>query len=81
MKRVVVDKGSDILGTTYVICDHPGCSRQFKLTHWDSISAGNEGWFQKKNGEAWCPEHIPEWVSTWRERQAENKARYERMKS
>lgn len=74
MKRVVVE-GSDI-GTTYVICDHPRCAAQFKLTHWDSIAAGNIGWFQKLNGDSWCPDHIPEWVTAWREKKAENKRRW-----
>lgn len=71
MIKVVVEKDSDILGTTYVICDHPGCTNRFKKTYWDMISAGEEGWFQKKDGDAWCPDHTPEWVAGWRARQAE----------
>lgn len=61
----MVVKGSEI-GITYIVCDHPGCTDQFKLTHWDSIAASDKGWFQKLNGEAWCPEHIPSWVAEWR---------------
>jgi hypothetical protein len=66
VKKVVVENDSDILGTTYVICDHPGCTNQFKLTYLDIASPGSEGWFQKKDGDAWCPDHIPEWVAKWR---------------
>lgn len=25
-----------------------------------------DGWFHKKDGDSWCPEHIPAWVAAWR---------------
>lgn len=36
---------------------------------WDVIRAGNEGWFFQKGGISYCPEHVPDWVPAWRERQ------------
>lgn len=54
---------------TYCICDGPDCANSFKLTHWDSKRAQTDGWFLQKNGDVWCPEHVPEWVAEWRAKQ------------
>lgn len=64
MKRVVVEKG--IPGVQHAICDHPGCSNYLKANCWGFIRGHDDGWFLKKNGDCWCPQHIPEWVTTWK---------------
>lgn len=70
MKRVVV-VGSENKAQ-YAICDHPGCTNQFVLHYWGSIAAGDKGWFCQKNGDCWCPEHIPSWVAEWKARMKGN---------
>lgn len=43
-------------------CDHPGCDEI--LHHLGEPGAGT--WMVKKNGESWCPRHLPAWVAGWR---------------
>jgi NTP pyrophosphatase (non-canonical NTP hydrolase) len=31
--------------------------------------AQTAGWFMQRNGDHWCPEHVPDWVEGWRERE------------
>lgn len=45
-------------------CSHEGCEASVKNHYWGKVKA--DDWFFQKTGEAWCPEHIPEWVETWR---------------
>jgi hypothetical protein len=47
-------------------CAHSGCDATFKDHHWGHIEAGNKGWFFQKNGDRWCPRHVPDWVEGWR---------------
>ena len=51
--------------TAHYTCDHDGCSETVKSDRW---SASRAGWFVTKDQRSWCAEHIPEWVSTWRQR-------------
>jgi hypothetical protein len=37
-----------------------------KKHHWGQQKAQNEGWFFQKNGDTFCPEHVPAWVGPWR---------------
>lgn len=57
--------------------DHPvtcvrredlGCPVSFPGSKFAAIKAQGEGWFFAKDGIAYCPEHVPEWVAAWRER-------------
>lgn len=50
-----------------VTCAHPGCSASHKDHLWGQIKA--DDWFHQKDGTAWCPDHHPEWVASWRARQ------------
>lgn len=50
--------------TTYKKCAEEGCEEQLPNHAWGRIKA--EGWFQQKNGDIWCPAHVPEWVEKWR---------------
>lgn len=50
-------------------CVADGCTATFPGSKWDSIRAGDTGWFFTKVGDAYCPEHVPEWVPAWRARQ------------
>lgn len=51
-------------------CSRPECSRTFRDHRWGAIQAQNDGWFLQTNGDAWCPEHVPDWVPEWRARMA-----------
>jgi hypothetical protein len=42
------------------------CDATHKDDKWSSIRAHYEGWFEQLNGDAYCPNHIPEWVASWR---------------
>lgn len=53
----------------YTACGDEICARAVKPHKWAQIKAHEEGWFFTKNGEAWCPEHLPAWVGPWRARQ------------
>jgi hypothetical protein len=53
----------------YRRCSAPGCEAKFDDHMWGSMKAQREGWFLQKNGDAWCPDHIPDWVEAWRSRQ------------
>lgn len=55
-------------------CDHlTGCKARYKTHHWGKKEAAREGWFFQKNGDAFCPKHVPEWVEEWRARQQAKK--------
>ena len=58
-------------------CSAVGCAKSIKDHYWGHVKA--EGWFFSKAGEAYCPEHLPEWVPAWRERVA--RAREQRSAS
>lgn len=50
----------------FVQCDHQGCQQQVANHRWGKIKA--EHWFfGRDNHQAFCPEHLPEWVVPWRE--------------
>ena len=49
-------------------CSHEGCSASFTPHHWGQKKAQTDGWFLQKDGDAWCPEHTPEWVEEWQAR-------------
>ncbi len=47
-----------------------GCTASFPGSKFDAIAAGVEGWFfSRGTDDAFCPEHIPDWVAGWRARQ------------
>lgn len=47
-------------------CTFPNCTNTYMPHTWGKRKASNEGWFFQRNGDAWCPEHTPEWVESWR---------------
>ena len=61
--------------------DHPvrcaekknGCPASHPGSRFDNSKADKAGWFHGKDGTAYCPDHLPDWVGPWRERQAKNK--------
>jgi len=54
-------------------CLKPRCPRTVGRSKFERIRAGSEGWFFPREGGAWCPDHLPEWVPAWRERQKKRK--------
>jgi len=55
-------------------CAVEDCEETYRPHMWGSIKAHDRGWFLQKDGTAWCPQHVPEWVAEWREREAKKKA-------
>lgn len=51
-------------------CTHQGCTAEHPAGKWGDIRAAEAGWFHKKDGTAYCPKHVPQWVTDWRARQA-----------
>jgi hypothetical protein len=58
--------------------DHPvsccraglGCTASHPGGKWAAVKADADGWFHSKaEDQAYCPDHIPDWVSAWRARQ------------
>jgi hypothetical protein len=49
----------------WVKCKDKECDQKIKDHMWGRIKA--TGWFFQKDGSAYCPDHIPEWVPAWRE--------------
>ena len=47
-----------------IYCIDLGCTESVANHRWGQIKA--DGWFFKKNGDAWCSKHIPDWVKEWR---------------
>lgn len=52
-----------------ITCSAPDCSTSHKSSKWDNRKADKHGWFHQRNGDSWCPEHVPEWLETWRAKQ------------
>lgn len=50
--------------TSYVTCNQTDCEASHPDHHWGHVKA--EGWFHSRDGSAWCPEHVPDWVGPWR---------------
>jgi hypothetical protein len=48
------------------ICKEKSCQEFFNSSRFDAIRAKEAGWFEQKNGDVWCPAHIPDWVAGWR---------------
>ncbi len=55
-------------------CSEPGCPERVGDHRWGAIKAQSEGWFYQRNGEAYCPQHVPAWVPAWREKKARERA-------
>jgi len=51
-------------------CSQEGCTETVRNHYWGRVKSG---WFFQKTGEAWCPEHTPEWVASWRARKEAEK--------
>lgn len=52
-------------------CSHDGCENSFAPHKWGNMEAQRLGWFLQRNGDAWCPDHIPDWVAEWRKKKEE----------
>lgn len=46
-------------------CSGEGCEATVPNHYWGRVTASS-AWFFQKDGRAWCPEHLPEWVADWR---------------
>lgn len=56
------------------ICKGESCEVFFiSGSRWDDQRAQNLGWFMQRNGDVWCPNHVPDWVSAWRAKKNESK--------
>lgn len=47
-------------------CSHKGCRKRYRNDRWSKIEAHDKGWMMQKNGDNWCPGHLPDWVEEWR---------------
>lgn len=48
-------------------CAEKECTSSFPAHKRGTMEAGRLGWFHQRNGDSWCPTHIPEWVvAEWR---------------
>lgn len=47
-------------------CNASECESEHPAHHWGNKRAETEGWFHQRNGDAWCPQHVPAWVPAWR---------------
>lgn len=46
-------------------CDAPeGCYQTLENQAWAKIKA--EGWVFLKNGQSFCPSHVPSWYADWK---------------
>lgn len=49
-------------------CARADCPNEFIPHRWGRIKSQSDGWFHQRDGvNSWCPEHVPVWVSAWRE--------------
>lgn len=44
------------------------CDVTTQDNRWAKIRAHSKGWFEQKDGTAYCPAHVPAWVQEWRAR-------------
>jgi hypothetical protein len=58
--------------------DHPTkcrgkeCTASVPGSKWARVKAtAEQGWIFLKSGEAYCPDHLPDWMGPWRARKAE----------
>jgi hypothetical protein len=49
-------------------CARSGCENTFVAHRWADENTKGPKWFHQKNGYSWCPLHIPNWVSAWRDK-------------
>lgn len=49
----------------------PASKNTGRTSKWNIMQAGKAGWFFQRNGDAYCPEHVPEWVEEWRRSKSE----------
>lgn len=49
----------------FIQCDEEGCEAKVKNHRWGKTKA--EDWFfERQDDIAWCPDHVPDWVESWR---------------
>jgi len=53
-------------------CASEGCDETRPGHGWRDYTKRGGGWFEQKNGDTWCPKHIPEWVAEWRAKRSRN---------
>ena len=53
-------------------CKHEGCNNKTKTDRWNKVRAAERGWFFQKDGSIWCPDHVPDWVASWRAKRNED---------
>ena len=54
-------------------CSEPGCPATVKNHRWGHTKAYPAWFFSMKTDDAWCPDHLPDWVGPWRAAQAAKK--------
>lgn len=57
-------------GGSRVRCDGPDCAAAVENHRWGRTKAA--GWFfTRDDDQAWCPEHVPDWVAEWRAKRSD----------
>lgn len=51
-------------------CSVEGCPNTIPNHYWSKVKSE---WFVQKDGQRFCPDHIPAWVEPWRKKQQEEK--------
>jgi hypothetical protein len=65
-----------------VRCSANGCTVTHPGDKFASIRAKDAGWFHRRDGsEAFCPEHLPDWVVSWRARKQNVRRTFTRLPS
>jgi hypothetical protein len=49
-----------------ITCVEPDCGATVPDHYWGKVRA--EGWLFLKDGRAYCPAHLPDWINPWRRR-------------
>jgi hypothetical protein len=47
-------------------CSHPGCPAAVKAHRWGKTKVSPDWFFSREKDQAWCPDHLPDWVGPWR---------------
>lgn len=57
----------------HLVCAYPGrCTQSIPNNSWAKTKSG---FFERKDGQVFCPDHIPAWVKEWREKKRRSSGR------
>lgn len=52
-------------------CAKYACPSKITETDPEKYAKARKSWFCQKNGDNWCPDHIPTWVHAWRQKKGQ----------